>query len=136
LSDIPLVGLAKQFEEVFLPGVSEPIRLPDTSEALKVLQAVRDETHRFATSFNKQMRERDGKLSALTEIPGVGPSRAARILTVFGSLDAVRYASTEEIAARAKLPMAVAEAVHHWTALIAGTKFGLTQPGQEFTKRP
>ena len=127
LSDIPLVGLAKQFEEVFLPGVSEPIRLPDTSEALKVLQAVRDETHRFATSFNKQLRERDGKLSALTEIPGVGPSRAARILTVFGSLDAVRYASTEEIAARAKLPMAVAEAVHHWTDQIAGTQFGTAQ---------
>ncbi len=121
---------------MFLPGASEPIRLPDTSEALKVLQAVRDETHRFATSFNKQLRERDGKLSALTEIPGVGPLRAARILAVFGSLDAVRYASTKEIAARAKLPMAVAEAVHHWTALSASTKFGLTQPGQEFTKRP
>jgi excinuclease ABC subunit C len=114
LGEVPVAGLAKQFEEIFLPGRSDPIRLPDTSEALKILQGVRDETHRFATSFNKQLREKDAKLSVLTDIPGIGPSRAAKILTAFGSLNSLRYATPEEIASKAEVPLAVAEAVHSW----------------------
>ena len=99
LSELPLIGLAKEFEEIHFPGEGEPIRLPEGNEALRVLQAVRDESHRFATSFNRQLRKKKGlTLSSLESIEGIGPKRAARLLQNFGSLKAIADAPIEAIA--------------------------------------
>ncbi len=95
---IPVIGLAKKNEEIFLPHISDPIVLPDTSEGLKILQAVRDETHRFATTFNQKLREKDSKLSFLQEIPGIGPSRSRKLMEKFGSLTGIRDSDPEDIA--------------------------------------
>lgn len=109
--DCALVGLAKRDEELWLPDATEPIRLPKTSEALKVLQFVRDETHRFATGLNQKLRSKDLALEGLQSVEGVGPARAAAILKAFGSMEAVAAAMSEEIASRGKVSENVAKAV-------------------------
>ncbi len=109
--DCGLVGLAKRDEELWLPDATEPIRLPKTSEALKVLQYVRDETHRFATGLNQKLRSKDLVLEGLQSVEGVGPARAATILKAYGSLEAVAAADSEELASRCKLSENVAKAV-------------------------
>jgi len=96
---IPAIGLAKQREEVFVPGRSDPILLPRDSEALYLLQRVRDEAHRFAIGYHRRLRERSGLASTLDQIPGVGPKRRQALLKHFGSLEAIREASVEELAA-------------------------------------
>ncbi|MGH9008005.1 MAG: excinuclease ABC subunit UvrC [Acidimicrobiales bacterium] len=112
LSDeIEIASLAKQFEEVFRPGDPEPIRIPRGSEALYLLQRVRDEAHRFAITFHRERRGKRMTKSALDGIPGLGPTRKKRLLAAFGSLRAVRAASYEELAAVPWLPDAVAAAV-------------------------
>lgn len=111
LKDIPLAGLAKKLEEIYLPGRSDPIRLPKTSPALKVLQAVRDEAHRFATSFNKRLRRKDLSFSILEKIPGVGPKRSRFLLDEFGSLDALRGTPAEKIAGKCKFSLAQADVI-------------------------
>jgi excinuclease ABC subunit C len=106
LDDIPLAGLAKRDEEIWKPSEivteteSNPVRLPKSSEALKVLQAVRDETHRFATSLNQTLRSKDLQFSSLETIEGVGPKKAAIIMQVFGSIDALAAALPQEIKER------------------------------------
>lgn len=109
-ADLELVGLAKRDEELWLPGAAEPIRLPKSSEALKVLQAVRDETHRFATGHNQKLRAKALSLEGLESVAGVGPVRAAALMKAFGSLEAVAAASAEELAERGGLPASVAAA--------------------------
>ncbi|MDA3941538.1 MAG: excinuclease ABC subunit UvrC [Spirochaetia bacterium] len=111
LGNIPVIGLAKRDEEIFLPKISEPIVLPETSEGLKVLQAVRDETHRFATGFNKKLREKDIFLSELEKIPGIGVKRSKNILVEFGSLENILNAGEDLIAQRAGLSEEAAENV-------------------------
>ena len=96
---IPTIGLAKQREEVFVPGRSDPILLPRDSEALYLLQRVRDEAHRFAIGYHRRLRERRGLASTLDEIPGIGPKRRQALLKHFGSLEAIREASIEQLAA-------------------------------------
>ncbi|MGH2541852.1 MAG: excinuclease ABC subunit UvrC [Ardenticatenaceae bacterium] len=96
---LPVIGLAKREEEVFLPGVKESIRLDPSMPALHLLQRVRDEAHRFAVTYHRQLRAKSGLASSLEEIPGVGPKRRARLLKTFGSLDAIRAAPLEELAA-------------------------------------
>lgn len=103
LADIPVVGLAKREEEIFVPGRSEPIILPVGSPPLKVLQFVRDEAHRFATSLSKRMRTKDLTFTVLEGAPGIGPKRSAGLMAHFGSLDAIRQADPEEIARVAKM---------------------------------
>ena len=98
LDNIPVIGLAKKNEEIFTVGSSNPLVLPDTSEALKLLQHVRDETHRFATGFNQKLRERDGKLSFLQEIPGIGPVRSKKLMQKYGSLNNILNADASAIA--------------------------------------
>ena len=97
--DIPVVGLAKRLEEVFLPGQPEPLRIPRGSEALFVLQHVRDEAHRFAIEYHRKKRERRAMASPLDDVPGVGPARKRALLRRFGSLARLSRASEEEIAA-------------------------------------
>jgi excinuclease ABC subunit C len=106
-----IVGLAKREEELWLPGAKDAVRLSERSEALKVLQFVRDETHRFATSFNQLLRSKDLRFPALESVEGVGPRRAAAIMRAMVSLDKVAAASAEDLAALCRIPEPVAKAV-------------------------
>ncbi len=99
LADIPIVGLAKQREEVFKPGQSLGIMLPREGEALHLLQRVRDEAHRFAVGYHRKLRSKRSFQGKLDTIPGVGPKRKAALLKHFGSLAKMRAASVEELAA-------------------------------------
>ncbi|HSR32562.1 MAG TPA: helix-hairpin-helix domain-containing protein, partial [Anaerolineae bacterium] len=96
---VPSVGLAKQEEEIFLPGRSEPVRLPRTSEGLYLMQRVRDEAHRFAITYHRKLRGKQTVISQLDGVPGIGPKRRSALLKYFGSIDAIRAASVEELAA-------------------------------------
>ena len=98
LSQIPIIGLAKEFEEIYRPGASEPLRLDHSSGALKLLQRVRDESHRVANSFNAQLRIKRISESILDEFPGIGDARKAALLKKFGSLQRLRVATVEQIA--------------------------------------
>ena len=93
------LGLAKAEEEIYLPGKKEPLRLPRNSPALFLLQRVRDEAHRFAITANRKRRVRIGLASALENVPGVGPVRRRALLKRFGSVEGVRAATVDEIAA-------------------------------------
>ena len=95
---IPVIGLAKRLEEVYVPGQPEPLVVPRGSEALFVLQHIRDEAHRFAITYHRAKRERRALHSPLDEIPGVGEARKKALLRRFGSLARVRAASPEELA--------------------------------------
>jgi excinuclease ABC subunit C len=95
--DIPVIGLAKRLEEVFLPGDPEPVDVPRASEALFLLQHLRDEAHRFAITYHRKKREKRALASPLDDLPGVGPARKKALLKRFGSLTRLRKASVEEI---------------------------------------
>ena len=98
LSQLPIIGLAKEFEEIFRPGQSQPLRLDLNSGALKLLQRVRDESHRFANTFNAQLRLKKISESLLDEFPGMGSVRKAALLKQFGSVQRLKVASLEAIA--------------------------------------
>lgn len=99
LHDLPMAGLAKEREELFVHGNPEPIVLPATSQALYLLQRLRDEAHRFAITYHRQLRGKAATRSALDDLAGVGPARKRALLRVFGSSRGLRRATTEEIAA-------------------------------------
>jgi excinuclease ABC subunit C len=99
LHDLPLAGLAKEREELFLPGRSEPVVLPPTSSALYLVQRLRDEAHRFAITYHRDLRSKRQTHSAFDDLPGVGPKRRRALLRVFGSAKRVREAPVEQIAA-------------------------------------
>ena len=111
LDKVPVAALAKQREEVFVPGRAEPILLPRRSQGLFLIQRVRDEAHRFAITHHRARRRRAGVASQLDSIPGVGPARRKALLKAFGSLGAIRAASIERLAAVPGIPYAVAQAV-------------------------
>ena len=96
--------LAKQFEEVYRPGSPDPVRLRRGSDALYLLQRVRDEAHRFAITFHRERRGKRMTKSILDDIPGLGPARKARLIKEFGGVNAVRAASLEELLSRSWLP--------------------------------
>ncbi len=98
-NEVFALGLAKAEEEIYLPGKKEPLRLPRNSPALFLLQRVRDEAHRFAITANRKRRVRIGLASALENVPGVGPVRRRALLKRFGSVEGVRAATVDEIAA-------------------------------------
>ncbi len=98
LTQIPIIGLAKEFEEIHRPGESEPLRLSRDCGALKLLQRVRDESHRFANTYNARLRLKKISESILDEFPGIGGSRKAALLKKFGSVQRLRIASLEDIA--------------------------------------
>ncbi len=108
---ISLVGLAKRDEELWMPGASEAIRLPEGDPGLRILQQVRDETHRFATTHNRKLRAADLNLSTLEGVPGIGPSKSAKLLTTYKSLEGIYDRSSDEIAKTAGVGLAVAETV-------------------------
>jgi len=96
---VPVVGLAKRLEEVYLPGQPEPLVIPRGSEALFVLQHLRDEAHRFAITYHRQKRAKRALRSELDDIPGIGPTRKRALLKRFGSVARMRTASVDELAA-------------------------------------
>ena len=108
---VPVVGLAKQHEELFVPGRSRSIMLPRRSQGLYLLQRIRDEAHRFAITHQRQRRVRMGVASQLDSIPGIGPTRRRALLKHFGSLDAIREASVEQIAAVPGISRELAETI-------------------------
>jgi excinuclease ABC subunit C len=109
--EIPVVGLAKQHEEIFVPGEEEPIILPRASEALFLVQRIRDEAHRFAITFHRQVRGKSAIQSALDSVPGVGPKRKKALLKKFGTVRAIREAEVDEIASTVGFTKALAERV-------------------------
>lgn len=109
--DSDLAGLAKKNEELYLPGKTEPIVLPLDSPALRILVAVRDETHRFATGLNQRLRSADLRFGVLEGIEGVGSMRARRLIREFGSLETMAAASVESIARAGRMGGAVARRV-------------------------
>ena len=94
---MPACGLAKQQEEIFLPGKEESILLPRRAQGLYLLQRIRDEAHRFAITHHRNLRAKVGLASQLDSVPGIGPSRRKALLKRFGSLDGIREASLEQL---------------------------------------
>jgi excinuclease ABC subunit C len=109
-ADLELVGLAKRDEELWLPNAKDPIRLPKSSEALKVLQYVRDETHRFATGHNQKLRSKALSLEGLESVAGIGPARAKALMKAFGSLEAIAAADIGNLREKCGLSEATAAA--------------------------
>ena len=115
--DIPVCGLAKSDEEVFVPWDDTPVVLPSGSASLYLIKQVRDESHRFAITFHRELRDKAMTVSVLDEVPGVGPKRKKAIMRHFGSMKKLRAASPQEIAEVKGVPEAVAEEI--WQTLRA-----------------
>jgi excinuclease ABC subunit C len=109
LTRVPVAGLAKQQEELFLPGQSESLMLPRHSQGLYLLQRIRDEAHRFAITAHRNKRTRVGLASTLDAVPGIGPTKRRRLLAHFGSIDAIKNASIEDLVAIQGITQADAE---------------------------
>ena len=110
--EIPVAALAKQFEEVFVPGSSDPVRIPRQSEALYLLQRVRDEAHRFAIDYHRTLRGKRMTTSVLDDVPGLGPTRRKRLVKEFGGVKAIREAPLEKLEELKWLPKSVAQALY------------------------
>ena len=115
--DIPVCGLAKSDEEVFVPWDDTPVVLPSGSASLYLIKQVRDESHRFAITFHRELRGKAMTVSVLDEVPGVGPTRKRAIMRHFGSMKRLRAATAEDIAAVKGVPADVAQAI--WETLRA-----------------
>ena len=111
VGDIPVVGLAKREEEIFVPGWDEPVLLPNGSASLYLVKRIRDEAHRFAITYHRDLRGKAMTASVLDTVPGLGPKRKKALLKTFGSVKRLRSASVEEIAAVKGIPRPVAEEV-------------------------
>jgi excinuclease ABC subunit C len=110
--EIPVASLAKRYEEVYVPGQSAPILLARGSEALFMLQRIRDEAHRFANTFHRELRGKRMVSSSLEGIAGLGDVRAKRLVKEMGGVNAVKKASMEDLAVLSWLPEAVALAIY------------------------
>ncbi|HEY1769114.1 MAG TPA: excinuclease ABC subunit UvrC [Chthoniobacterales bacterium] len=114
LHELPIIGLAKEFEEIYRPGRALPLRLPEDSGALRLLQRIRDEAHRFANTYHQLlMKKRIGE-SILDDCPGVSQNRKNLLLRKFGSVQRLRKASVEEIASTEGIGQKLAEEVHRF----------------------
>ncbi|HEX6988930.1 MAG TPA: excinuclease ABC subunit UvrC, partial [Bacillota bacterium] len=111
LDHIPIAALAKRFEEVYLPGRPEPLRLDENSPGLLLLRRVRDEAHRFAVTYHRKLRTGGSIRSLLDDIPGIGPRRRRALLKHFGTLEAIRAATVDELAAVPGMNRHAAQAV-------------------------
>lgn len=113
LEHIPIIGLAKEFEEVFIPQSSYPIIIPKNNEGLHLLQRVRDEAHRFAVTYHRKLRSKNIETSELDNIVGIGKTRKINLLKHFGDIEEIKKASVEEITSVKGLNKKVAEAVYN-----------------------
>ncbi len=118
--DCDLAGLAKKNEEIYLPDRLAPVILPKDSPALRVLVAIRDETHRFATGLSKKLRTKDLRFAALTAVEGIGEARAKKLMKHFGSLQAIAAAEIKDIASAGGISPALAAAVREKAATSYG----------------
>ncbi len=109
VTEVPTVGLAKEREEIFQPGQSEPLLLPRTSQALYLVQRIRDGGHRFAITYHKTLRQKKGMRSLLDEVPGIGPRRKAALIKKFGNVQAIRDAALDDVAAVPGMTRAAAQ---------------------------
>jgi excinuclease ABC subunit C len=114
VDEVPVVGLAKRREELFLPGRSSPIVLPQGSEALYLVQRIRDEAHRFAVTYHRNLRRKASIGSELEGVPGIGPARRRSLLRAFGSVDAIRGASVGALAAVPGMTRSAAQAIKEY----------------------
>lgn len=111
---VPVVGLAKRFEEVFVEGSSEPVILPRNSQALYLIQRIRDEAHRFAITYHRSLRHKRNLVSVLDNVEGIGPKRRKILLEHFGTLAKIKEASVEEMAGLDGMNLPTAEAVYNY----------------------
>ncbi len=116
LSELPIIGLAKEFEEIYRPGRPLPLRLPEDSGALRLLQRIRDEAHRFANGYHQLLLKKRLTESILDDCPGVSQNRKKLLLAAFGSIARLRKASVEKIAAVEGIGPKLAEEVHRFLA--------------------
>jgi excinuclease ABC subunit C len=114
LDSIPMVSLAKENEEVFLPGDPQPVYIAKDSPALHILQRARDEAHRFAISYHQKLRHKEAITSTLDNIPGIGPRRKKALLKKFGSIEAIKEASLEELSQTQGITPALAQKVKEY----------------------
>ncbi len=114
ITSIPLASLAKENEELFVPQTPEPIVLPRTSPALFLVQRLRDEAHRFAITYHRQRRSKRSTTSALDHVPGIGPKRRQMLIRQFGSVQGVREATLEDVAAAPGMTLTLASKVKEW----------------------
>ncbi len=135
--DVPVAGLAKRDEEIWLPGASQPVCLPKRSDALRLLQRVRDETHRFATSRNQELRTKENTVSPFINLPGVGKERDRLLMKKFATLEKLSLASESEIAqtlhvnsdAASKILLSARELLEKQNAVKEKQKLSLGQSG-------
>jgi excinuclease ABC subunit C len=111
LDHLPIFGLAKREEEIFVPGQDQSIRLPRNAQGLFLVQRIRDEAHRFAITAHRRARNKMGLASTLEAIPGVGPQRRKALLTAFGSMDKIRAATVQELVAVPGITLKVAQRI-------------------------
>ena len=114
LTHIPIIGLAKEFEEVYIPNSSRPIIIPKNNTALHLLQQVRDESHRFAITYHRKLRSKNIQASSLDDIMGIGKKRKISLLKEFGSVDNIKKASIEELAKINGMNLKTAENVYNY----------------------
>jgi excinuclease ABC subunit C len=112
ITDLPVVGLAKRLEELWLPGEEFPVVLPRASQGLYMLQRLRDESHRFAITFHRQKRAKSMVSSALDGVPGLGPSKQKALLKHFGSVKRIRAASIDQLLQAPGIGRSLAASVH------------------------
>ena len=134
MGDLPVIGLAKRLEEVWLPDESDPVILPRTSEALYLLQRVRDEAHRTAIALHRKRRGKRATASTLDAVPGLGPAKSKALLRHFGSVRAVRAATPEELAEAPGIGPALAQSIR--ATLDAGTDTGGDAAANSAPDRP
>jgi excinuclease ABC subunit C len=113
-ADVPMFGLAKRLEEIFLPGREESILIDHHSPALHLIQRIRDEAHRFAITYHRSLRGKASVHSALDDIPGIGPARRTALLQYFKSVKAIKEAGLEELRQVSGMNAASAQAVYDW----------------------
>ena len=109
---VAAIGLAKRNEEIFLPAHPDPVILPRNSKALHLLQRIRDEAHRFAVTYHRNLRGKTVRASILNSVPGIGPKRRRALVKHFGSVERIRTATVDELAGAPSMGRAAAEAVY------------------------
>src|SRR5204863_3848113 len=128
---IPAIGLAKRLEEVYFPDQPEPLRIPRGSEALFVLQHMRDEAHRFAVTYHRKKRARRALASPLDEVSGIGPTRKRALLRRFGSLARLRRATEGEIRQTPGIGPEMARTIHEHLRAVSPTEGDRASPPVE-----
>ena len=114
LTHIPVIGLAKEFEEVYIPNSKRPIIIPKNNQALHLLQQVRDESHRFAITYHRKLRSKNIQASSLDDIAGIGKKRKINLLKEFGSIENIKNASVEDLAKTEGMNQKTAENVYNY----------------------